>query len=547
MMRVRALAGAVPALLLATATVAEAPQEAPNTCIGCHVEEEDEELSAPVAEWRRSVHARAEVTCDACHGGDPLEEDEELSMSEDDAGYVGAPSWSEVPAFCGACHEEILEGYSESVMAEHLEEGERVAVCTTCHMSEGHAIVSQTPREILTEERCGECHDADRAIALRDVLEKTSARIATVDQQVERVRGRIDTGRLDRELREIRKRHLVIAHTYDLDRISEVAQVCDERLQAVTSQADELIQEVRFRRNLGGGVVAFFIIASFGALRLERDLRRRAGRLALLFALACAVAQSSRAEAPVAKPAAHPGEAAASEAGNQCVSCHRRKETLRVLPGWQRDHFVLWSRGEHGLADVTCDACHGGQSDAPEKAASHAGIRPASDPESPVYFKNLPRTCGSCHEDVQKAFVHSRHYKELVKDRLAPSCNTCHGFLMEIARPSHLLVDSCELCHNREPDGVKPEIVDEARRALDHVARARRSIEDARHTVEIARDLGLETGRAAKRLRKAEQLLDETGARWHSFHLGAFESDLAEIQAMAEQSKNAAMDAILTR
>jgi hypothetical protein len=118
---------------------------------------------------------------------------------------------------------------------------------------------------------------------------------------------------------------------------------------------------------------------------------------------------------------------------------------------------------------------------------------------------------------------------------------------MEIATPSHLLSDSCELCHNREPDGVKPEIVDKARRALDHVARARRSIEDARHTVEMARDLGLETGSAAKRLRKAEQLLDETGAHWHSFHLDAFESDLAEIESLAGQSKKAAMDAILPR
>jgi hypothetical protein len=245
-----------------------------NTCVSCHVDEEDEELSAPVEEWKQSAHAAAAVSCDGCHGGDPFEEDEELSMDEDENGYIGAPGWDEVPALCGACHEEILEGYNESVMASHIERGSRVAVCTTCHMTEGHAITGATPREILTEERCGECHDPERAFELLDLLEHTTGQLASVDAEVEVIRGALDTTRLDRELRGLRRRALVIAHTYDRERIAQISQVCDERLRAVSDETRKLIPEARFRRRLGAGVVLFFVLVSVGSIKLEIDLRR---------------------------------------------------------------------------------------------------------------------------------------------------------------------------------------------------------------------------------------------------------------------------------
>jgi hypothetical protein len=245
-----------------------------NTCVSCHVDEEDEELSDPVEQWRRSVHAAADVTCDGCHGGDPFEEDEELSMDEDEAGFIGSPGWADVPEMCGACHEEILDGYNQSVMAGHIELGTRVAVCTTCHMTEGHAITAATPGEIFTEELCGECHDAARAFELRDLLARTTSQIVSVDAEVGKIRGAIDTTRLDRDLRELRARVTVIAHTYDSKRIAEVASVCEARLRAVSEETRELMPEVRFRRQLGAGAIVFFALVFFGAIKLERDLRR---------------------------------------------------------------------------------------------------------------------------------------------------------------------------------------------------------------------------------------------------------------------------------
>ena len=71
-------------------------------------------------------------------------------MSEDDAGFLGTPSCDEVPALCGACHEEMYEGYKQSMMSAQIESGQRVAVCTTCHMVHGHDIAYVPPQEILT-------------------------------------------------------------------------------------------------------------------------------------------------------------------------------------------------------------------------------------------------------------------------------------------------------------------------------------------------------------------------------------------------------------
>ena len=89
-MRAALIGGTLGALL--TSPVPGWGAEALDACVSCHAEEEDSDLSTPVEEWRRSVHAEAEVSCDGCHGGNPHEEDEELSMDEGDAGFLGAPA-----------------------------------------------------------------------------------------------------------------------------------------------------------------------------------------------------------------------------------------------------------------------------------------------------------------------------------------------------------------------------------------------------------------------------------------------------------------------
>lgn len=267
--------------------------------------------------------------------------------------------------------------------------------------------------------------------------------------------------------------------------------------------------------------------------------------LTLLVILLADPAPGEPEAAPGATTEAHGGADRASE--NRCVACHGSRDTIRQLPAWEREHFILWSRGEHGRSGVTCDACHGGDPAAKDAKAAHAVIRPSSDPESPIHYQRLPKTCGACHEEVYEAFVRSRHHRELVRDHLAPTCTTCHGFMMDVESPSAAVVESCELCHHRDPGGVKPQVVEEARAVFSHLARTRRSIGEAEAAIALAESFGAEPGQAPRQLGEAKTRLDTTGARWHRFHLDAFDQELAEIEALAEAAKQRAMQAVSER
>jgi hypothetical protein len=179
--------------------------DAESTCVSCHEQEEAGQPAArtvelgealrfevvfatPVREWRESVHAVHEVSCDACHGGDPHEPDEELSMSEE-AGFLENPAWTEMAGFCGVCHEGVAESFTAGRFGRLQDEGVRVATCDTCHMAEGHRIRAARPEELrLAAQRCASCppvEEADALVAelheLRELDTRLRARAAAVE------------------------------------------------------------------------------------------------------------------------------------------------------------------------------------------------------------------------------------------------------------------------------------------------------------------------------------------------------------------------------
>ena len=267
-------------LLLLVPGLARAEEEPESTCVSCHAQDEDEDMRAPVEEWRRGVHAAVDVSCDACHGGDPHEEDEDLSMDEDEAGFLGSPGWTEVTDFCGACHEEIAKSYRRSRMGNELTKtnAKRVAVCTTCHMTDGHTIHPPDPTTILTEKRCKECHSGKRAVRLRTLLVDVNAKLAHAQAGIDEIHTGIDTSQLAAEVGALEKRSYLIAHTYDAERIEEMTHVADQRLAAVESDTATLREQMAYRRRLGAGVVAFLAACSMGAAHLRRQVDGRSAR-----------------------------------------------------------------------------------------------------------------------------------------------------------------------------------------------------------------------------------------------------------------------------
>jgi len=136
----------------------------------------------------------------------------------------------------------------------------------------------------------------------------------------------------------------------------------------------------------------------------------------------------------------------------QCASCHEKAAT-------QFDTSI------HGMSQklgntqaASCTTCHGTHDMVPVKQA-----------DSPVFKLNLPKTCGTCHDDPKLAkdfrmgqtaaaehYLDSIHGKALVKMGLivAPSCNDCHGvhdIKRSIDKDSHSnhanIAKSCGNCH----------------------------------------------------------------------------------------------------
>lgn len=148
-------------------------EEGANSCYECHIELGEEEHAIVAVEWEDSVHGNAGVICAACHGGDPRSDEMGISMSEE-AGFIGAPSRSDVPGICGSCHADAekmqqynlpTDQYSKYITSVHgnkIAEGDtRVAICSDCHGSHDVKKVSDpaSPAYILNiPELCSSCH-----------------------------------------------------------------------------------------------------------------------------------------------------------------------------------------------------------------------------------------------------------------------------------------------------------------------------------------------------------------------------------------------------
>src|SRR5512141_962956 len=100
---------------------------------------------------------------------------------------------------------------------------------------------------------------------------------------------------------------------------------------------------------------------------------------------------------------------AADPIGNSCVHCHSG------LPG---SSFVgakshSWTGSAHQKRGVTCDKCHGGNPAAPGEKEAHQGVLGSKNPQSSIYYKNIPSTCGKCHGAEYFKFKRSLHYRLL--------------------------------------------------------------------------------------------------------------------------------------
>lgn len=158
-------------LLIAACAVA-AQQK--NSCVECHINLEGE-IGHPARSIKNDVHLSRGLSCNDCHGGDPTKDDKDAAKDQT-KGYLGRPRTTDIPAFCGKCHNDANfmkrfnpalrvdqeKEYSTSVHGQLLKTGnEKVATCISCHGVHGIRAVSDALSSVYPSnvaETCARCH-----------------------------------------------------------------------------------------------------------------------------------------------------------------------------------------------------------------------------------------------------------------------------------------------------------------------------------------------------------------------------------------------------
>lgn len=137
---------------------------------------DDENLRAPAESFAADVHRQFGLSCQDCHGGNPLQDDVELAK---DKSFKGAPERVKIPESCGSCHSnsEYMRRFNPNLRVDQLllywasQHGQllrkgdpNVAICTDCHGVHGIQ-TSNFPKSSTfawnIPQTCGRCHSSE--------------------------------------------------------------------------------------------------------------------------------------------------------------------------------------------------------------------------------------------------------------------------------------------------------------------------------------------------------------------------------------------------
>lgn len=113
---------------------------------------------------------------------------------------------------------------------------------------------------------------------------------------------------------------------------------------------------------------------------------------------------------------------------NTCGTCHENIDLVKRYDILIDHPVEIYNSSVHGKATgggnakaASCDDCHS------TGGTSHAIYSP-NNPESSIFHANIPKTCGKCHPEEEKAYMEGIHGKMASRGMAnAPVCTDCHG------------------------------------------------------------------------------------------------------------------------
>ncbi|MCZ7356912.1 MAG: cytochrome c3 family protein [Candidatus Methanoperedens sp.] len=203
------------------------------------------------------------------------------------------------------------------------------------------------------------------------------------------------------------------------------------------------------------------------------------------------------------------------------LECHEDRVRQLATANYQQ-----WSESLHGLKGITCEMCHGGDPKQASKDQAHVGIKKPTDPESPVYYTNVPQTCGKCHSRELDNFQTSKHYQKLEALQTAPTCTTCHApHTFKVLNPEEFR-NFCGTCHSIYKKVAPYDIPAQADYLLGKVNKLKFNIDMTQQDIFFAKKNGTDVTQAQMHTDNAINMVQALAPMWHEFNLTHFEDQV---------------------
>lgn len=202
-----------------------------------------------------------------------------------------------------------------------------------------------------------------------------------------------------------------------------------------------------------------------------------------------------------------------------------------------KSNYEQWTNSKHALFNVTCDNCHGGNSSSNVKETAHTGVGNSTDFNSPVFYRNVPETCGKCHINELDEFRNSTHYQRLKALKQAPTCDTCHlPHEFKVLNVSEFQ-GLCSQCHNQDLRIAPSDVPDKAVAAIENANNLKNQIKLAQDAIKLAKNQEKDVTEAQKNLDTAISIRDNLPVLWHGFNLPQFEEVIAAGSKAAQKAQ----------
>jgi formate-dependent nitrite reductase cytochrome c552 subunit len=231
-------------------------------CITCHGALPGK-YGEPVKLWKGSIHAENGIACNACHGGDPRDA---ANAMKKERGFLGAPKYNDVPAFCGRCHVGVLKDYLASGHGRALATGG--PNCVICH---GNHQIARASLELINEKSCSRCHSYERAKLIRAAMQEAEGIIVALDARIAGYKEvGTDTDRLEKELFSQRNRFHSLFHNVDVKKVTEESAGIKGELKKIETELTALDAQKERRKLAGAIAVAVALVAALLAHLLRK-------------------------------------------------------------------------------------------------------------------------------------------------------------------------------------------------------------------------------------------------------------------------------------